>query len=122
MAKAYWIACYRSVSDASVLAKYASLAGPAIAGRGGRFLARGKPSKTYEGGLNERIVITEFESLKKAIEAYESPEYQTALAVLRGSAERDIRIIEGDQNPRSEIGHSAGGCHVPSPYPRPDLS
>ena len=96
MAKAYWIACYRSVSDASVLAKYASLAGPAIAGRGGRFLARGKPSKTYEGGLNERIVIAEFEILKKAIEAYESPEYQTALAVLRGSAERDIRIIEGD--------------------------
>ena len=39
--------------------------------------------------------VIEFESVKKAIEAYESREYQTALAILKGSAERDVRIIEG---------------------------
>jgi uncharacterized protein (DUF1330 family) len=95
MAKGYWVTCYRSVSDAAVLAKYASLAGPAIEGRGGRFVVRGKPAKIYEAGVEERIVIIEFETLKKAIEAYESPEYQTALAVLRGAVERDIRMVEG---------------------------
>ncbi len=30
MAKAYWIACYRSISNPGALAEYAKLAGPAI--------------------------------------------------------------------------------------------
>ena len=33
MAKAYWVATYRSVSNPDALAAYAKLAGPAIAGR-----------------------------------------------------------------------------------------
>ena len=93
MAKGYWITCYRSVTDEPTLANYARVAGPAIEAHGGRFLARGNPVKAYEAGLNQRLVIIEFESVKKAIEAYESPEYQTALALLRNSAERDVRII-----------------------------
>ena len=93
MAKGYWITCYRSVRDEATLANYAKVAGPAIEAHGGRFLARGNPVKTHEAGLNQRLVIIEFESAKKAIEAYESPEYQAALAILRNSAERDVRII-----------------------------
>jgi uncharacterized protein (DUF1330 family) len=95
MAKGYWITCYRSVADPAALAKYASLAGPAIATHGGRFLARGNPAKIHEAGRNERVVIIEFETVEKAIEAYESPEYQAALAILSGFAERDVRIIAG---------------------------
>ena len=49
MAKAYWISCYRSVSDPDKLAAYAKLAGPAIAAGGGRFMVRGMPAKTYRG-------------------------------------------------------------------------
>ncbi|PYS39506.1 MAG: hypothetical protein DMF71_15100 [Acidobacteria bacterium] len=56
-------------------------------------VARGTPVKVYEVGLSQRLVIIEFESVKKAIEAYESPEYQAALAILKDSAERDVRII-----------------------------
>ena len=93
MAKGYWITCYRSVRDEATLANYAKVAGPAIEAHGGRFLARGNPVKTHEAGLNQRLVIIEFESAKKAIEAYESPEYQAALAILGNSAERDVRII-----------------------------
>ncbi len=95
MAKGYWVTCYRSLADEATLANYARVAGPAIETHGGRFLTRGKPVKAYEAGLDQRLVIIEFESVKKAIEAYESPEYQTALAILKGSAERDVRIIEG---------------------------
>jgi len=73
--------------------RYARLAGPAIEEHGGRFLARGIPVKAYEFGLNQRLVIIEFESTQKAIEAYESLEYQDALAILKDSAERDVRII-----------------------------
>jgi uncharacterized protein (DUF1330 family) len=97
MAKGYWITSYRSVADEEVLAKYARVAGPAIEAHGGRFLVRGKPVKTYEAGLEQRLVIIEFETVKAAMAAYESPEYRAALAILKGFAERDIRIIEGAQ-------------------------
>ena len=93
MAKGYWITCYRSVTDEAKLTNYARIAGPAIEAHGGRFLARGTPVKAYEFGLNQRLVIIEFESVQKAIEAYQSPEYQAALAMLKDSAERDVRII-----------------------------
>jgi uncharacterized protein (DUF1330 family) len=93
MAKGYWVTCYRSVTDEATLANYARVAGPAIEAHGGRFLARGNPVKAYEVGLNQRLVIIEFESTQKAIEAYQSPEYQAALAILKDSAERDVRII-----------------------------
>ena len=52
MAKAYWIAFYRSVKKPEQLAAYAKLAGPAIQAAGGKFLVRGNPAKVYEAGLN----------------------------------------------------------------------
>jgi uncharacterized protein (DUF1330 family) len=79
--------------DEVTLADYARIAGSAIESHGGRFLARGNPAKRYEAGMNKRVVIIEFENVDKAIAAYESPEYQAALALLKNSAERDVRII-----------------------------
>src|ERR1700760_960519 len=52
MAKAYWIATYRSVKDPAALEAYAKLAGPAIWNAGGRNLVRGMPARTLEDGLN----------------------------------------------------------------------
>jgi uncharacterized protein (DUF1330 family) len=94
MAKAYWVVCYRSIKNPEKIAAYAKLAGPAVQAHGARFLVRGTPSKTYEAGLNQRTVVTEYESLAKAIAAYESPAYQEALRVLGDAAERDLRIVE----------------------------
>ncbi|NDB20821.1 MAG: DUF1330 domain-containing protein [Proteobacteria bacterium] len=51
MAKGYWVSAYRSISDPEKLAAYAKLAGPAITGGGGHFLARGEPVAVYEHGL-----------------------------------------------------------------------
>jgi uncharacterized protein (DUF1330 family) len=56
MAKGYWIATYFSVSNPDALAEYAKLAGPAIAGAGGRFLARDTAAKAYEKGVKQRVV------------------------------------------------------------------
>jgi len=95
MAKAYWVACYRSISDANALAEYAKLAAPAIAAAGGRFLARGNAAKAYEAGLKERIVIIEFDSVERAVAAHDSEGYQKALKVFGKAAERDLRIVEG---------------------------
>ncbi len=95
MAKAYWISCYRSVSDPAALAEYAKLAGPAITASGGRFLARGGALKTYEAGLEQRTVLIEFDSMEQAVAAYESEAYKKALDIVTKAAERDIRIVEG---------------------------
>ena len=95
MPKAYWVTCYRSISDPDKLAAYAKLAGPAIAPFGGRYLARGTAAVAHEAGLKERIVISEFESLAKATAAHDCPAYQEALKALGNGAERDLRIVEG---------------------------
>ncbi|MGB7542903.1 MAG: DUF1330 domain-containing protein [Burkholderiales bacterium] len=95
MAKAYWIACYRSIKKPEALAEYAKLAGPALKNAGGRFLVRGTPAKTYEAGLNQRTVVIEFDSVAQAIAAHDSPAYQAALKALGNAAERDVRIVEG---------------------------
>ena len=96
MAKGYWVNFFRSVSNPAALAEYAKLAGPAIQAGGGRFVARGTPAKTFEAGLNQRSVIIEFDSVEQAIATYESPAYQAAVKLLRGAAERDVRILQGD--------------------------
>lgn len=96
MAKAYWVVCYKSIRNPEKLAAYAKLAAPAIQAAGGKFLVRSPaPAKVYEAGVSQRTVVTEFESVAKAIAAHDSPGYQAALAVLGDAAERDIRIVEG---------------------------
>ena len=95
MAKAYWVATYRSIKNPDALAAYAKLAGPAIQAAGGKFIVRGTPSKTYEAGLNQRVVVIEFDSVDKATAAHDSAAYQEALKLLGNGAERDIRIVEG---------------------------
>jgi uncharacterized protein (DUF1330 family) len=95
MAKAYWVAMYRSVSNPDALAAYAKLSGPAVTAAGGRILARGMPAHLYEAGLQHRTVVIEFDSVEQAQAAHDSPAYQEALAVLADGAERDIRIVEG---------------------------
>ena len=94
MPKAYWIATYRSISNPDALAAYAALAGPAIQAAGGRFLARGMPSKIYEAALNQRVVLIEFDNVAQATDAHDSPAYQEALKALGQGADREIRIIE----------------------------
>ena len=95
MAKAYWVATYKSISDPDALAGYARLAGPAIQAAGGRFLARDMAAKAYESGLLQRTVIIEFDSVGAAEAAHDSPGYQAALRVLGKAADRDLRIVEG---------------------------
>lgn len=95
MSKGLWISTYRSISDADSLAAYAKLAGPALEGAGGRFLARGMPSAVFEAGLEQRVVVIEFDSVDAAVAAHDSEPYQAALRALGTGAVRDIRIVEG---------------------------
>ena len=95
MPKAYWITCYRQIKDPAKLAAYAKLAGPALEPFGAKYLCRGTATEAFEAGQKERVVVTEWPSVAKAVEAHNAPAYQAALAALGDGAVRDIRIIEG---------------------------
>jgi len=96
MPKAYWVVQYHSIKDPEKVAAYAKIAGPALVAAGGKFLVRSpQPAKIYEKGKMQRTVVTEWESLEKAIAYHDSPTYQEALRALGDGAERDLRIVEG---------------------------
>ena len=95
MAKGYWVATYRSVSDPEALARYAPLAAQVIQAHGGRFLARGNPVRVYEAAGPQRTVIVEFESVAAAIAAYESDAYTRVRPILEGAVDREIQVLEG---------------------------
>jgi uncharacterized protein (DUF1330 family) len=94
MSKAFWITTYRAIKNADKMAAYAALASPAIVAGGGKMLVRGIPSKVYEIGMMERVVLIEFPSVQAATSTHDSPAYQAALAALGDGADRDIRIVE----------------------------
>jgi len=95
MPKGYWITIHREIKDPEKLSAYAKLAPVALAPFGVRYLCRGLPNATYESGMKERLVVSEFPSVEKAIAGHDSPGYQEALRALGDGAVRDIRIIEG---------------------------
>jgi uncharacterized protein (DUF1330 family) len=95
MAKAYWIVFYHSVKDPDAVMAYGKLAVPAIQAAGGRFIVRGTPAAVYDTGVNQRVVVVEFDSVQQAIAAHDSAGYQAALTVLGDAVVRDMRIIEG---------------------------
>ena len=95
MPKGYWIITFRSVTDASKLDRYIELAAPVLSAAAVRFVVRGMPAKVYEAGVQERTVVIEFESVEKAIEVYESAEYQKSVEALGDGAVRDVRVIAG---------------------------
>lgn len=92
---AYWISSYLEITDETRLAAYAELAGPALTGAGGTFLARGLPAATYEAGREQRSVVIEFANVDAAMAAHASRAYQEALAALGDGAVRDLRIVPG---------------------------
>lgn len=96
MPKAYWVVTYRSVSNPAAWKDYAKVAVPTIEAAGGRFLALTQPTKIYESGMNQRVVLVEFDSIESAVACHETPAYTEALKILgQGNVERDLRIVEG---------------------------
>jgi uncharacterized protein (DUF1330 family) len=86
---------YQSMSDPAAISEYAKLARTALEALGGRVIVADKPAKTHEAGVQQLVVVVEFENLEKAIAAYESDRYKPALKVFDNAAQRDFRIVEG---------------------------
>ena len=90
---ALWIA-HVTVLDTEAYGRYAALAGPAIASFGGVFLARGGRYVQLEGRDRARNVVARFPSVEAAVDCYNSPAYQAALAHAKGASERDLLVVE----------------------------
>ena len=96
MKKGYWVITYRSISDEAAVKAYGALAVPAVESFGGRFLTRSTSQvQALEAGLQQRVVLVEFESLAIAVATRESEAYRKALQALGSGAVRDFRIVEG---------------------------
>jgi len=95
MPKGYFLSAHRSPANPQKREAYLQLAGSAMLKAGGKTLASTNKVEAHENGASEQTVLIEFESLDKAIAAYDSEDYQKALEALDGGADRDIRIFEG---------------------------
>jgi uncharacterized protein (DUF1330 family) len=95
MPKAYWIGAYDAIDDPDKLKAYAEGAGPALIEHGGKILARGGRSVTFEGTEKLRVVVVEFPSLEAAEACYNSEVYRAAHAKLEDGGVRDLYVVEG---------------------------
>jgi uncharacterized protein (DUF1330 family) len=63
---------------------------------GGKFLVRGGDFEICEGSWNpKRIVVVEFESMSKARQFYNSPEYQAIKHLRKNSAYTEWIFVDG---------------------------
>jgi len=91
---AYWIA-HVTVTDPDRYKAYMALAPAVFAAHGGRILARGGESETFEGSAYQRQVVIEFPSLAAARACYASPGYTAAREARDGACIAHISIVDG---------------------------
>lgn len=85
-----------SIHDPDVYAEYRRLTPASITAYGGRFVVRGGAVETLEGvWAAERVVVLEFESIARAKEWWNSPEYAPAKALRQRSAATQMILVEG---------------------------
>ncbi|MEQ1879391.1 MAG: DUF1330 domain-containing protein [Burkholderiales bacterium] len=76
--------------------EYRKLVGASLAKYGGKFIARGGKIDVLEGDWSpQRVVICEFESLVRARQWYESPEYKPAMDIRQKTSKANIIVVDG---------------------------
>jgi uncharacterized protein (DUF1330 family) len=84
------------VHDPQIYDKYRAQVPATLAKYGGKFLVRGGPTQTMEGGWNaKRIVVLEFASAEAARRWYESPEYTEIVKLRHQASTGKMIIVEG---------------------------
>ena len=93
--KGYWIALYKEINNAENVKKYGSIVTPIIKSFGGKPLVRGGKYDSLEGDDFPRTVVWEFPNYEKALECYNSREYQKGWALAKHTTTRSLQIVEG---------------------------
>jgi len=93
--KGYVIAIV-DVKNAEGYAVYSKQVPATIAKYGGRYLVRGGKTEVREGEWpGPRTVILEFPSKERALEWYNSPEYEKPLALRQANSQGRLLLLEG---------------------------
>lgn len=82
------------VKDDDRYAEYIKGSSEVVAAYDGEYIARGGRYRQPEGREYPRNVIARFPTYERAIEAYESAEYQSIVGMAKESADRLLTIIE----------------------------
>ena len=94
------------IHDGESYERYKSLAAGALDAYGGRFIVRGGPCETLEGGWRPaRLVVLEFPDTERARAWWASPEYAPAKALRQRSAATNLVLVEGVESPGSCAPH-----------------
>jgi len=84
------------VTDSATYDEYRKRVLATVQKHGGRFLARGGPAETLEGGAApKRVVVLEFPSYGQALEWYRSPEYAPLIRLRQKAARGRLVLVEG---------------------------
>jgi len=84
------------IHDPEQYERYKAASPAAVAGGGGRFLARGGELAVLEGDWDPaRIVVLEFPDLETVKRWYDSPDYQEAKRLREGAASLRMVAVEG---------------------------
>jgi len=94
MPKGYWI-IHVDVTDADNYPKYLAQDALAFEKYDAKFHVRGGRCEGPEGPIRSRHVVIEFESFDRAMECYNSPEYQKAVTLRQAYSDSDVVIVEG---------------------------
>ena len=85
-----------NVTDPDAFEEYRGMVPATVAAYGGKYLVRGGVADVVEGDWNpNRLVVLEFESVERAREWYNSPEYTPAKAVRLKASTGDLLFVEG---------------------------
>jgi uncharacterized protein (DUF1330 family) len=99
MSKGYWVVRIDITEPAKYEAYQKMVASP-LRKYGGRFLVRGGSFQTKEGTARKRNVMVEFPTYQAALDCYNSPEYQAAVAQRHVGADFDFIVVEGYDGPQ----------------------
>jgi uncharacterized protein (DUF1330 family) len=84
------------IKDPERYQEYIRVAPASIALYGGRYIVRGGRTEVFEGDwVPKRLVILEFESVERARQWIDSPEYAPARAIRLEAADADMVAVEG---------------------------
>ena len=84
------------IHDPATYERYKELAPPSIAHYGGRYIARGGATETFEGDWSpSRLVILEFPTMDAARAWWASPEYAEAKALRNAAATSEMLVVQG---------------------------
>ena len=85
-----------NINDPAGYEEYKRLASNTISLYGGRYIARGGSTEQLEGNWTpNRLVILEFESMKRAKEWLNSPEYEEPRKLRHRTATSNMVLVEG---------------------------